>query len=183
MALLTPVLGTRRLRLRPFTEADREDLLSLHANARVMRYWDSIPWRDSTHADRFLARCEALEEHGSGARVAIERRDDKVFIGWCGLQRWDPDNRSANLGYVLAEEAWGRGFATEAAGALLTWAFESMDLNRVEAQADTRNDASARVLEKFGFVLEGTLREHVIVDGEVSDDWTFGLLRSEWSGS
>ncbi|MGL4177978.1 MAG: GNAT family N-acetyltransferase [Dermatophilaceae bacterium] len=183
MALPTPALETRRLRLRPFTRADREDLFSLHANARVMRYWDSVPWHDSTRADQFLARCTALEEQGSGARVAIERRDDGAFIGWCGLQRWDPDNRTANLGYVLTEETWGHGFATEAAAALLTWAFETLGLNRVEAQADTRNNASARVLEKLGFVLEGTLREHVIVDGEVSDDWTFSLLRSEWSGS
>lgn len=183
MELPAPVLVTPRLRLRPFTPADRDDLFALHADAEVMRFWDSAPWSDLTQADAFLARCSVLQEEGSGARVAIQRRDDGGFVGWCGLQRWNPDNRTANLGYVLAKSAWGRGFATEAAGALLAWAFETMDLNRVEAQADTRNDASAHVLEKLGFVREGTLREHVIVDGAVSDDWTFGLLRREWTGA
>lgn len=183
MDLTTPTLTTPRLRLRPFTQADHDDLFALHRSARVMRYWDAAPWNDATQAERFLARCRALEEEGSGARVVLERREDGTFLGWCGLQRWDPENRSANLGYVLAEQAWGQGYATEAAGAVLGWAFEEMNLNRVEAQADTRNDRSARVLEKLGFVREGTLREHVIVDGEVSDDWMYGLLLSEWGGS
>lgn len=92
----------------------------------------------------------------------------------------DPDNRSANLGYVLTERAWGQGYAREAARGLLEWAFEATSLNRVSAQTDTRNLASARVLEKVGFLLEGTLRENVIVGDEVSDDWTYGLLRREW---
>lgn len=78
---------------------------------------------------------------------------------------------------------WGRGCATEAAYALLQWAFDTLDLNRVQAGTDTRNVASARVLEKIGFVGEGTLREQCIVDGEVSDTWVFGLIRRKWRPS
>jgi [ribosomal protein S5]-alanine N-acetyltransferase len=83
------------------------------------------------------------------------------------------------LRYCFAEAAWGRGYATEAAGALLGWAFDTLDLNRVQAETDTRNLASARVLEKLGFVREGTLREDCVVNGEVSDSWVYGLLRRE----
>ena len=181
MALLSPTLTTARLVLRPFRDADRREVFELHSNARVMRYWDSAPWRDETQADRFLARCRALSDNEAGARVAVERRDTGRFIGWIGLQHWDHDNRSANLGYVFAEHAWGQGYATEAGRALLEWGFDVMDLNRVSAQTDTRNEASARVLTKLGFTLEGILRENVIVDGEVSDDATYSLLRREWS--
>jgi RimJ/RimL family protein N-acetyltransferase len=88
--------------------------------------------------------------------------------------------RSAALGYVLDDAAWGQGYATEAAVALLDWAFDTLDLNRVQAETDTRNLASARVLEKIGFQREGTLREDCVVNGEVSDSWVFGLLRREW---
>ena len=84
------------------------------------------------------------------------------------------------VGWHLHPDSWGHGYATEAAGALLRWAFETMDLNRVQAEVDTRNAASARVLEKLGFVREGTLREDCIVNGEVSDSWVYGLLRREW---
>ena len=84
------------------------------------------------------------------------------------------------IGYCLDDTAWGQGFATEAAGAVLQWAFGTLDLNRVQSGADTRNRASERVLEKLGFVREGTLREDCIVNGEVSDDSVYGLLRREW---
>jgi [ribosomal protein S5]-alanine N-acetyltransferase len=75
--------------------------------------------------------------------------------------------------------AWGHGYATEAAGVLLQWAFDTLDLNRVQAETDTRNVASARVLEKLGFMREGTLREDCVVNGEVSDSWVYGLIGRE----
>jgi ribosomal-protein-alanine N-acetyltransferase len=157
MSLPTPTLRTTRLWLRPFAEADADALFALHSNARVLRYWDAPPWTERARAERFL--------------------------GWCGLTRYNSDFRSASLGYCLTEAAWGHGYATEGARALLQWAFDTLDLNRVQADADTRNVASARVLEKLGFVLEGTLREDCIVNGEVSDSWVYGLIKREWRPS
>jgi RimJ/RimL family protein N-acetyltransferase len=180
MSLPTPTLPTARLRLRPFTDADADALFTLHSNAHVLRYWDSPPWTEPARAARFVEKCRRLSEEGSGARVAVDRAADGTFIGWCGLTQWNPDHRSASLGYCLDDTAWGHGYATEAARALLQWGFDTLDLNRVQAEADTRNAASARVLEKLGFVLEGTLREDCVVDGDVSDSWVYGLLRREW---
>ena len=178
MSLLTPTLATARLRLRPFTDTDADDLFALQSDARVLRYWDSPPWTDRARAGQFIARSQEMAEEGAGVRVAIER--DSVFLGWCTFNSWNPDFRSASLGYCLGEAAWGQGYATEATGAVLTWAFDTLDINRVQAEADTRNAASARVLEKLGFMLEGTLREDCVVNGVVSDSWVFGLLRREW---
>lgn len=180
MLLPTPTLRTARLLLRPFTEADTDAIFALQSNPHVLRYWDSPPWTERARAERFIARCRQMEQEGTGARVAIERVSDRVFIGWCCLVEWNPDYRSATLGYCLDDSAWGQGFATEAADALLQWAFDTLDLNRVQSDADTRNTASARVLEKLGFVREGTLRENCIVNGEVSDSWVYGLLRRQW---
>ncbi len=111
---------------------------------------------------------------------STSRRTRRSWAG-AACPEWNPDFRSAALTYCLHEAAWGHGYATEAAGALLRWAFDTLDLNRVQAEADTRNAASARVLEKLGFVREGTLREDCVVNGEVSDSWVYGLLRREWS--
>src|SRR3954447_5761462 len=180
MVLLTPTLHTARLLLRPFTDADADGLFALHSSADVLRYWDAPPWTERTRAERFIAVCRQMADEGSGARLAVERLSDGVFIGWCGLSRWNPDYRSASLGYCLDDAAWGHGFATEAAHALLQWAFDTLDLNRVQAETDTRNVASARVLEKNGFMREGTLREDCVVNGEKSDSWVFGLIRREW---
>jgi RimJ/RimL family protein N-acetyltransferase len=183
MALPTPTLHTARLRLRPFADADADDLFAMHSSAYVLRYWDAPPWRDPARAERFIAACHQMAEDGSGARLAIDRLSDKTFLGWCSVSRWNPEYRSAALGYCLADAAWGHGYATEAAHALLQWAFDALDLNRVQAETDTRNAASARVLEKLGFMREGTLREDCIVNGDVSDSWVYGLLRRQWQPS
>lgn len=179
-SLTTPTLHTARLLLRPFTKGDKDAIYALMSNATVLRYWDAPPWSERTRADRFIARCTEMEQEGSGVRLAIERTVDGVFIGWCAFMRWDPGFRSALIGYCFAEMAWGQGFATEAAGAMVQWAFSTLDLNRLQSEADTRNRASERVLEKLGFVREGTLRENCVVNGEVSDSSVYGLLRREW---
>jgi ribosomal-protein-alanine N-acetyltransferase len=183
VSLPTPTLRTDRLRLRPVTAADADDLFMLHSDGHVLRYWDGPPWSDRARADRFVAASRQMAEEGSGARLILDRACDGAFLGWCSLTRWNPDYRSAAMGYCLGVEAWGHGYATEAASALLEWAFDTLDLNRVQAETDTRNLASARVLEKLGFVREGTLREDCVVNGDVSDSWVYGLLRREWQPS
>ncbi len=181
MPLPTPTLSTERLRLRPFNAADAERPLRIaHSNAHVLRYWDSPPWSDPARAEQFIAKCHQIEQEGTGARLAVDRISDARFIGWCRIGDWNPDFRTAVMGYCYEEPAWGRGYATEVAQAVLRWAFDTLDLNRVQAETDTRNVASARVLEKLGFIREGTLREDCIVNGEVSDSWVFGLLRRDW---
>ena len=180
MSLPTPTLHTDRLRLRPFDDADANDLFALHSNPHVLRYWDAPPWTDRKRAERFLTACRQMAADGTGARLAVDRLTDGTFIGWCSLTRWNPDYRSAALGYCFDAAAWGHGYATEAASALLQWAFNTLDLNRVQAETDTRNAASARVLEKLNFTREGTLREDCIVNGDISDSHVYGLLRRDW---
>ena len=181
--LPTPTLRTARLCLRPFAGEDADALFELHTSANVLRYWDAPPWSERERAERFIATCGEMAEEGSGARLAVERASDGAFIGWCALYRWNPDDRSASSGYCFDDAAWGHGYATEAAFAVLQWAFDTLDLNRVQAETDTRNAASARVLEKLNFAREGTLREDCVVNGEVSDSWVYGLIRREWRPS
>lgn len=183
MFLSTPTLPTARLRLRPFHAADANALFALHSNALVLRYWDSTPWSERLRAERFITTCRQIAEAGTGTRLSVDRIADGAFIGWCSLTRWNLDYRSASMGYCLDDVAWGQGYATEALRALLQWAFDTLELNRVQAETDTRNAASARVLEKLGFVREGTLREDCVVNGEVSDSWVNGLIRRDWPPS
>jgi RimJ/RimL family protein N-acetyltransferase len=183
VSLSAPVLHTARLRLRPFNDGDANALLALHSNAYVLRYWDSPPWNEPSRAEQFIAACRQIAEEGTGTRLAVDHLSDEAFIGWCSLTRWNPVYRSASMGYCFDEAAWNHGYATEAARALLRWSFDELDLNRVQAETDTRNLASARVLEKLGFVREGTLREDCVVNGDVSDSWVYGLLRREWQPS
>jgi [ribosomal protein S5]-alanine N-acetyltransferase len=106
MSLATPTLRTARLRLRPFTSADADALFEMHSSAHILRYWDAPPWSELSRAERFIAACGRMAEEGSGARLAMDRVSDKAFVGWCGLTRWNPDYRSASLGYCLDDAAW-----------------------------------------------------------------------------
>lgn len=180
MPLPTPTLQTARLLLRPFDDGDREAIFALQSNARVMRWWNSPPWTERSQADAFLASCRRMADEGSGAKFALQAHEDGAFVGWCSMFGWNPVYRSLGIGYCLAEVAWGRGLATEAVRAMLQWAYGALDLNRVDAELDTRNPASARVLEKLGFQREGLRREDCIVSGEVSDSWIYGLLRRDF---
>ena len=81
MSLTTPTLHTARLRLRPFTEGDTDAIYALMRNASVLRYWDAPPWSDRAQADRFIARCNEMEQEGMGVRLAIERTTGEGFIG------------------------------------------------------------------------------------------------------
>lgn len=180
MGLPTPTLRSDRLRLRPVEDADADALYALQSDPHVLRFWDAPPWIDRDRAAAFIARSRQMADDGTGVRWAIDRTDAGAFIGWISLSRWNPAYRSAALGYCFGTAVWGRGYATEAARTVLRWAYDTLDLNRVQAETDTRNAASARVLEKVGFVREGTLRQDCVVDGDVSDSWVYGLLRSDW---
>lgn len=182
MVLPTPTLYTDRLVLRPFEDSDSDDLFSLLTDAQVLRYWDEPAWSDRERATEFIAKCRTMSEEGTGARLAVDRLDDGAFLGWCSLTRWDPDYRTAAMGICFAESAWGRGYVTEVVRAVLDWAYSTLNLNRVQAETDTRNLSCARVLEKAGFVREGRLRQDCIVDGVVSDSWIYGLIASDRQG-
>ncbi|TWE13346.1 RimJ/RimL family protein N-acetyltransferase [Rudaeicoccus suwonensis] len=179
VSLKTPDLRTERLHLRPFRESDGEELFSLMTDRDVLRYWDEPAWSNQERATRFIDKCHAMSADDVGVRVVVERLDDGAFLGWCSVSRWNPDFRSAAVGFCFAKPSWGHGYATEVVLAMLDWAFDALDLNRVQAELDTRNLACARVLEKSGFVREGRLRQDCIVDGDVSDSWIYGLIASD----
>lgn len=176
-------IRTERLVLRPFREPDAEALFGIFSDPRVMRFMSSTPWESVDRARQVIARDIAALAEGEYVSLAIERRGDAKLIGQCVLFKFSETCRRAEIGYSLAASDRGRGFMNEALRALLHYAFERLSLNRIEADIDPRNAASAKSLERLGFVREGLLRERWIVGGEVSDSALYGLLQSDWRAS
>ena len=173
-------LATARLDLRPLTPADAPALFALKSDADVQRYGSHTPWTQPEQALAWLERDRQGMADGLHVQFAVRRREDDAMLGTCTLYDIDEPCRRAEVGYALLPSAWGRGYANEAVTALLDWGFEHLALNRVEADIDPRNTASARALERLGFTREGHLRERWIVGGEVCDSWIYGLLAREW---
>ncbi|KAL7903426.1 acyl-CoA N-acyltransferase [Trichoderma sp. SZMC 28014] len=107
--------------------------------------------------------------------------DEPLFIGGAGLEsKGDVYYRTWELGYWFTPSAWGKGYATEFVKALVPWAFETWPrLNRIEAMAYERNEASQKVLRKCGFVREGMRRGALEKQGEILDESIWGILRSD----
>lgn len=174
-------LHSPRLRLRPLGATDADALFAIHADPRFTRFWSSPPWTERAQADALIAADQMGLAEGVHVRLGIERLGDATLLGTCTLYNIHPTNRRAELGYGLGPAHWGQGYAGEAVRALLAWGFGPLGLHRVEADIDPDNTASAALLSRLGFQLEGRLRERWIVGGVVSDSAMYGLLAREWS--
>ncbi len=173
-------LRTARLQLRPLVASDAEALYAIFSDPLVMRYWSTSPWTDPAQAEARIAEEAAGMRAGRSLRLALVPIAGGALIGTCSLFKLDEASRRAEIGYALARSAWGAGLMHEALQALVGHAFDALQLRRLEADIDPRNTASARSLERLGFVREGVLRERWIVDGEVSDSALYGLLQRDW---
>ena len=174
------ILTTARLKLRPLVESDAGPLFAIFSDARVMRYWSSAPWTAIERAHEMIARDTAALAAGEHLRLGMETLDAGRLIGHCSLFGFNAQCQRCDIGYGMAFEAWGHGYMHEALTAVLNYGFAELALNRVEADVDPRNLASAKALERLGFQNEGLLRERWVVDGEVSDSGIYGLLRRDW---
>jgi RimJ/RimL family protein N-acetyltransferase len=175
-----PTITADRVSLRQVTERDIDSLFEIFSDPEVMRYWSSPPLEDLEAARRLLADIRDKFHRRLYFQWGIARRVDDTLIGTSTLFHIESNNYRAEIGYALGRAHWGKGFIQEALTALLGYAFGELNLRRVEADVDPRNERSIRTLERLGFKKEGYLRERWEVNGEVQDALFYGLLRSEW---
>jgi ribosomal-protein-alanine N-acetyltransferase len=173
-------LATERLALRPLGRADADALFAVFSDPEVMRYWSSPPWTAIEQAGKYIAAAQEGLANGASLRLGIEVAATGQLVGQAALYSFDQQNRRCDVGYALGRAHWGKGYLGEALAALLDHGFGALDLNRVEADIDPRNAASARALERLGFRHEGLMRERWIVAGEICDTAFYGLLRRDW---
>lgn len=176
----TTSFATERLLLRPLDAGDQAALFAVFSDPEVMRYWSSPPWTALEQAGQYIASAGQDLAAGAMLRLGIEVAATGQLAGQAALHHFDRQNRRCEVGYALGRAHWGKGYLAEALGAMLDYGFASLELNRVEADIDPRNAASARALERLAFRHEGLLRERWIVGGEVCDTDFYGLLRSDW---
>ena len=152
------MIETGRLRLRRLRPSDEPEMLALDSDPEVMRYVGSPPGPRSPAETAHRVRQWIAADHGPRGWWVVEGKDDGAFHG-LGLLLPMPDGGDVEVGYRLRRRSWGRGIATEAASALVDYAFRALELPRTVAVVYPENRASRRVLDKLGFVHDG-LREY-----------------------
>jgi|WetSurMetagenome_2_1015567.scaffolds.fasta_scaffold179129_2 [ribosomal protein S5]-alanine N-acetyltransferase len=174
-----PVLETERLVLRPYMLADASSVQRMCGDPAIAATTLAIPhpypdgaaekWI-STHAENF--------RQGIEVTLAITLKPDGQVVGSIALSV-NKDHRRGELGYMVAQEHWNRGYCTEAARALMSYGFNDHGLNRIQAMHFPRNPASGRVMEKLGMTREGRLRQYVCNRGTCEDIVLYSIVRGE----
>ena len=175
------LIATERLVLRRFRAGDAENLAAYRSAPGVARYqsWDTpYSLERARYAIETMAAADPAEP--GWFQYAVELKAGRTHIGDVGVNL--NDNRmQAEIGYTIAPDRQGHGFATEAVRAVLERLFTVQGLHKVSAECDARNIASARLLEQVGFIREGLLREQTWIKNEWTDDLLYGLLADEWT--
>jgi [ribosomal protein S5]-alanine N-acetyltransferase len=176
-----PVLRTERLVLRQITEADGEGLFAIFADDEVTEHYAWETFTDVGQGHALAARTAEQFERREAIRWGLVHPASHRIIGTCGYTRWNQEDHFAMLGYDLARPYWRRGLMSEAVAAVVQFGFEQMALHRVEATVLTGNIASAVLLRRAGFQLEGVLRGRALQRETFRDMWMFGITRDDWT--
>jgi RimJ/RimL family protein N-acetyltransferase len=178
------MLETERLILRPWRDEDRAPFAALNADAEVMRFFPTPLARNESDALSAEIRTH-FGKHGWGP-WAIERRDEAGFLGFVGLAQVRdsmPFAPAVQIAWRLMRDAWGKGFASEAARAAIAFGFEHIQLDEIVSYTTTINTRSVAVMQRLGMTHDpaddfdhpqiepgGALRRHVL----------YRLTRADW---
>jgi RimJ/RimL family protein N-acetyltransferase len=179
--VIFPTLSTPRLILRPFVLSDASEVRRLAGERAVAEPTLQIPHPyEEGMAEEWIGTHAATFEEGRGVTFAITSKAEGTLFGAISLMDIAAGHQ-AEVGYWIGVPYWGQGYCTEAARAVVEYAFNTLSLIRVHAHHLTRNPASGRVMLKIGMKHEGCRRRHVLKWGQFEDIELYGILREEWA--
>jgi len=178
-----PTLQTERLILREIVPGDADAVFRIRGDFEVTRYNVGAAYTRIEQAQGLIDGIHHDYVREQEIRWGITRKEDgsdAPVIGMCGYNYWHRVDRRGSIGFDLARDYWRQGLMQETVETVLRFGFTEMDLNRIEAEASSDNEASIHLLEKLGFQREGLQREHYFEEGAFHDLALYSLLRREW---
>ncbi len=175
-----PRIETERLLFRAMERGDAEDMYEYSSNEETVRYLLWPTHESLAYTRSYLTYVRELYKQGKFYDWAVVLKNENKMIGTGGYTLVDEKNRSGQIGYVLNPAFWGKGYGTEIASELLSFGFNVLKLNRIEALYMTGNTGSVRVMEKCGMTFEGVSREMMYVKGRFRDIGRCAILQSDY---
>ncbi len=183
-------LETDRLVLREFVASDWPAVEAYQRDERYWRFYE-VPEGGAVDRRELVERFVADQARSPrrSFQVAVTLKQDGRLIGNAGVRLRRlvdfgmPEAAfEADIGYEIDPSHWRQGYATEAAGAMVAFAFETLEVHRIWAYCLAENEGSWRVMERLGFKREGHLRQNEWMRGRWWDTYLYGLLAEEWGG-
>lgn len=171
-----PILETERLILRRVDNTDVNEIFALRSNPDTMKYIPRPLVKTTEDALEHIAMMEGKIENNEGINWAITVKGNPKLIGVIGHYRIKPEDYRAEIGYMLLPEFNGKGIISEAVKEVVVYGFKIMKLHSIEAIIAPENYASARVLEKNGFIKEAHLKENQFYEGRFLDTVIYSIL-------
>ncbi len=175
-----PILNTERLILRKISIMDVDDMYEYSSDYSVTEYLTWSPHTDKTYTVEYINYLQSRYRCGDFYDWGIVVKETGKMIGTCGFTRFEYQNNSAEIGYVLNPHYHGAGIATEAAERVIKYGFDILKLNRIECKYIIENNASRKVMEKNGMKFEGVRREGMLIKGIYRDIGVCSILKSEY---
>ncbi|MGD6794988.1 GNAT family N-acetyltransferase [Metabacillus indicus] len=175
-----PVIETERLLLRKAVQEDAAEMLRYLSDEEVVRHMGLNPFKSLQDVYGELDWYREIYHEGTGIRWAISLKESGTMIGSCGFLNRKPNHFRAEIGYELSREYWGKGIAAEALKAIISYGFDHLNLERIEALIEPSNAPSIKLAERHGFIREGLLRHYEYTCGKFDDLYMYSLLKMDW---
>ena len=171
-------ISSPRIKLLPFNKSDWELFKALSMCPKIMEHvYDPFTLDEAKEA--FESRLKPWSRD-SESRLTLSINDISTGekLGNIGLKTTHHDTKIAEVGFMIKDTAQGKGYACEALGLLIDYAFQSLNLNKLTATCSTKNKGSYHLLDKIGFVREGCLLQNSLINNQYVDDYIYGLCKS-----
>ncbi|MBU8725684.1 GNAT family N-acetyltransferase [Bacillus pumilus] len=177
-----PVVASKDVLLKKVEEHHLPELFSIYDNDTVFQYCGIIPKHNLQTVKKMIGHFERDYTKKSRVKWGIFQKNmPHTLVGIIEIMDLNQKVNAVTIGYFLAEKHWGKGIATEAVSTLVTFLFEEIDINRIQAEVMPANEVSKKVLLKNGFIKEGLLRQAVLWSGKgVVDLEIYSMLKEDY---
>jgi RimJ/RimL family protein N-acetyltransferase len=175
------ILTGNRIQLEPLQQEHYELLKSASQDEAISTYSPALKLKFDSWFNKALKQYPAYPQFS----LVVKRLQDQKIIGSTRFYEMNPEHKRLAIGYTwFIPEVWGTGINTECKFLLLKFAFETLQMNRIEFFIDARNERSRAAVKKIGAKEEGILRQHIILeDGYVRDTVVYSIIKSDWADS
>jgi ribosomal-protein-alanine N-acetyltransferase len=171
---------TERLLLKNYSENDLESIYKLKSEPLIWKYSTMAVSTDINESRKYLFSLLKNYDDNKYCFQALFLKDTQEYVGEAGILSFYKQDLRAVVGFNLLPEFWKRGYATEITIGLVKFLFEEMKVERIEALVVEENEASRKVLEKSGFIIEGLLRNFACIDQKFVNVCYYGIIKSDY---